>query len=517
MIYVILGQTASGKTSTALYLARKHNVPIISADAYQCFKMMQIGTDKPTEEELDGVTIHYCDCYNPDFVTDVCNFQKSMREVLDSYVSQGKDVIVVGGTFLYIKALLFNYVFYENDEDIADLQGKPLEELQNILKELDPSAYDAVDLRNERRVISAIRNARSGHTREEIVSSNDSGPLYDCRFFEIKCSVEDGNRKIDERVDRMFESGFPDEVRRLMERYPRDLKSFSSIGYRECMDYIDGKTTEKECRNLIKIHTHQYAKRQRTFLRHQFDNSYSGTKDVIQQTIDSLMSINDRSSLILSSQVRAKINNSRVLLAGLGGVGGEVLEGLARLSFHHVTAIDKDVVDASNLNRQTLYTFEDIGVKKCQAAKKRINQINPLVDVTAFDKYITDVSDLGSEKYDVVIDAIDATDGKVALYLKARNDNAVYITSCGLGNHIDSTKVKIGRLKDARDPLAAAFKEKLAANGISKEEIESIACVYATDGRIKHVGRTIGSVVTVPNAGGLAIISYILQKLETEG
>ena len=516
MIYVILGQTASGKTSTALYLARKHDVPIISADAYQCFKMMQIGTDKPTPEELKGVTIHYCDCYDPDFATDVCKFQKTMREVLDSYVSQGKDVIVVGGTFLYIKALLFNYVFYENDEDISDLQGKPLEELQNILKELDPSAYNSIDIQNERRVISAIRNARSGHTRDEIVSNNDSGPIYDCRFFEIKCSVEDGNRKIDERVDRMFESGFLDEVRSLVEKYPRDLKSFSSIGYRECMDYIDGNTTEKQCKDLIKIHTHQYAKRQRTFLRHQFDNSYSGTKDVIKETIDGLMSINDRSNLILSSRARTKINNSRVLLAGLGGVGGEVLEGLARLSFCHVTAIDKDVVDASNLNRQTLYTFEDIGVKKCEVAKKRVNQINPLVDITAVDKCITDISDLGIEKYDVVIDAIDATEGKVALYLKAKNDNALYITSCGLGNHLDSTKVKIGCLKDAKDPLATAFKERLAANDISKEEIDSIACVYATDGRIKHVGRTIGSLVTVPNAGGLGIISYILQKFETE-
>ncbi len=514
MIYVILGQTASGKTSTALYLARKHNVPIISADAYQCFQMMQIGTDKPTEEEIEGIDIQYCDCYAPDFVTDVFNFQKTMRQKLDEYISQGKDVIVVGGTFLYIKALLFNYVFHENEEDVDDLKDKSLEELQSILKEIDPGAYETIDIQNERRVLSAIRNARNGHTRDEIVSENGNEPIYDCRFFEIKCDVEEGNRKIDDRVDRMFEQGFVDEVRDLLMIYPRDLKSFSSIGYRECMDFIDGKTTEKECKKLIKIHTHQYAKRQRTFLRHQFDNSYSGTKDVIQQKIDDLMSINDRTSLLISDSTRAKINNARVLLAGLGGVGGEVLEGLARLSFGHITIIDKDVVDASNLNRQTLYSFEDIGLKKCEAAKKRINQINPLVDVEALDKEIKDVTDLPDERFDIVIDAIDFPDGKVALYLKSKVDNALYITSSGMGNHLDSTKVRIGFMKDTKDPLSRSLRERLLLKNIPEEEIDSIRCVYTTDGRIKHGHRTIGSVVTVPNAGGLAIISYILNYYE---
>ncbi len=314
----------------------------------------------------------------------------------------------------------------------------------------------------------------------------------------------------------MFEEGFVDEVRRLLEIYPRNLRAFGSIGYKECMDYIDGKTTEKECKDLIKIHTHQYAKRQRTFLRHQFDISMSGSKDVIQTTVDNLMSINDRTSLIVSDHVRARINGSNVLLAGLGGVGGEILESLARLSFPHITIIDKDRVEASNLNRQTLYTFEDIGSSKCEVAKKRIGQINPLVDVNALGMEINDVSDLGDSHYDLVIDAIDSIDGKVAVYLKARNDNALYITSSGLGNHIDSTKVRTGTLKDAKDPLASRFKEKLSSLDIPQEEIDNIRCVYAADGRIKHGSRTIGSVVTVPNAGGLAIISLILQIYESE-
>ncbi len=162
---------------------------------------MQIGTDKPTEEELEGVTVHYCDCYDPDHETGVFNFQKTMREVLDKYVSEGKDVIVTGGTFLYIKALLFNYVFYETDDNMEDLEGKSLEELQSILYDLDPQAYKTIDIRNERRVVSAIRTARTGHTREDILSSNNYQPVYDCRFFEIECEVDEGNRKIDDRVD----------------------------------------------------------------------------------------------------------------------------------------------------------------------------------------------------------------------------------------------------------------------------------------------------------------------------
>ena len=116
MIYVILGQTASGKTSLALSLAKRYSLPVISADAFQCFKIRQIGTDKPTREETEGVDYYFYDEYDPDYDRSVFTFQKECRPVIEEYIKKGKDILVVGGNFLYIKALLYKYVFQKSEE-----------------------------------------------------------------------------------------------------------------------------------------------------------------------------------------------------------------------------------------------------------------------------------------------------------------------------------------------------------------------------------------------------------------
>ena len=100
MIYCILGQTASGKTSLAISLAKKYHVPVISADAFQCFKMMQIGTDKPKKEEIEGLDFYFTDEYEPDHEMSVYLFQTEIRPILERYLKEDKDVLVVGGNFL---------------------------------------------------------------------------------------------------------------------------------------------------------------------------------------------------------------------------------------------------------------------------------------------------------------------------------------------------------------------------------------------------------------------------------
>ena len=157
MIYCILGQTASGKTSLALKLAREFHVPIISADAYQCYKIMQVGTDKPSKEEIQGIEYYFYDEYEPDEEVSVYDFQQECRPILERYLKENKDIIVVGGNFLYVKALLFNYVFQKEDEKRkSPYEDMPLEEMQSLLKEKSIETYHSIDHQNPRRVIRAL-------------------------------------------------------------------------------------------------------------------------------------------------------------------------------------------------------------------------------------------------------------------------------------------------------------------------------------------------------------------------
>lgn len=513
MIYVILGQTASGKTSLALSLARKYHLPIISADAYQCYKMMQIGTDKPKKEDIDGIDYHFYDEYDPTYVMNVVTFQKEGRKVLSDYIKKGKDVIVCGGTFLYVKALLFNYVFYQEDIDHS-LDNLSLEELQKMLLDLDPSLYFKIDNQNSRRIKRALLQLKNGHSKDDILALNDNRPLYPCRFFSLEIDKEEGNSKIDKRIDKMIEEGFIDEVKELLKIYPSDLYCFNSIGYKEIISYLNGEMDLNTCIQEIKTHTHQYAKKQRTFLRNQFPNLYKGTKDDIFSLISYDQELKKRTSPLLTPKMKEKIESSKILLAGLGGVGSIVFSSLLRSGVLDITIYDKDKVEVSNLNRQILYDKDDIGLNKVDVASNKAKKLNPLTEVNAFYKDIKEINDLTDVKQDVIIDCIDYVPGKIALYLKAKKDNALYITSMGLALHLDSTKVEYSTLKYACDPLAKKFKEGLKEKGISESEIDSILIVHAVDARKKRKEKFLSSIVTVPNSGGLAIISLLLKKME---
>lgn len=291
MIYCILGQTASGKTSLAIELARRFSLPVISADAYQCYKMMQIGTDKPKTEEIAGLKFYFTDQYDPDAPVSVYLFQKEMRKVLDLYQGEGKDVLVVGGTFLYVKALFYDYDFEEEKETRQpEYDQMELSILQQMLLSRNREIYDSIDNRNKRRLVRALVRLDEGKEHGIVRKAKDGIPLYPVQFLEIIIDKEEGNRKIDDRVDRMFSEGFPEEVKRLAEIYPDNLRSFQAIGYKESLAALkEGKEVDDEVKELIKIHTHQYAKKQRTFLRNQFPDIRKGTKEDIRQYLISVL------------------------------------------------------------------------------------------------------------------------------------------------------------------------------------------------------------------------------------
>lgn len=291
MIYCILGQTASGKTSLAISLAKKYHVPVISADAFQCFKMMQIGTDKPKKEEIEGLDFYFTDEYEPDHEMSVYLFQTEIRPILEKYLKENKDVLVVGGNFLYVKGLLFNYAFEkEENNKQAYYDSLPLEKLQKLLKERDIKTYESIDNKNPRRLVRALVQSDSGKTRDEILKENDGKPLYPVEFLQLEIDKDLGNEKIDERVDQMFSEGFVDEVKRLVRQYGKDLRPFHCIGYDEIIAAMEnGKEDFSETKVLIKVHTHQYAKKQRTFLRNQFPDIRKGSKEEIYQYLSSVL------------------------------------------------------------------------------------------------------------------------------------------------------------------------------------------------------------------------------------
>lgn len=243
---------------------------------------MTIGTDKPTREEVGDIPFYFYDEYDPDHPITVYDFQQELRPILEHYQNEGKDILVVGGTFLYIKALLFNYVFEKEEPVTSVYDDMPLEDLQAKLLSLNPKVYDQIDNKNPRRVVRAIRQLEEGKTRDDILMENDGKPLYPVTFVRIDIDKEEGNRKIDVRVDKMFEEGFEQEVRTLLKKYPSDLRPFSSIGYKEVIDAINNnEPIDDKVKDLIKVHTHQYAKKQRTFLKNQFENVHIGSKQEI--------------------------------------------------------------------------------------------------------------------------------------------------------------------------------------------------------------------------------------------
>ncbi|MCR4697919.1 MAG: tRNA (adenosine(37)-N6)-dimethylallyltransferase MiaA [Bacilli bacterium] len=287
MIYCILGQTASGKTSLALKMAREFHVPIISADAYQCYKIMQVGTDKPSTEEVKDLEYYFYDEYEPDEEVSVYDFQQECRPIIERCLKEDRDLIVVGGNFLYVKALLFNYVFQKEDEKRASpYETMSLQEMQNILKERSLETYNAIDHQNPRRVIRALIQLDEGTSHQDIKEKNDGKPIYPVKFYRLEIDKEEGNKKIDTRIDQMVKQGLIQEVTSLYERYPKNSRPFTTIGYIEIIQAIQaGKKVDQNIIDLIKIHTHQYAKKQRTFLRHQFEDIQSGSKDEIYEIL----------------------------------------------------------------------------------------------------------------------------------------------------------------------------------------------------------------------------------------
>ena len=269
-IAVILGPTATGKSHCGIALAQALDGEIISGDSMLVYRGMDIGTAKPTAEELALVPHHMVDILPPEASFNVVDFKERAERLIYEITARGKLPIIVGGTGLYIKALLEDYKFSSKGEDSAlraeleallAKQGK--EALYARLEKSAPAEAGKIDINNTRRVIRAIEAAESG---DDLSHSKSEELVYDAAVFGLRMERSVLYDRINRRVDIMLEQGLIEETRRLLaEGVPELAQSMQAIGYRQTVLYLKGEWDKQLAVDKIKQATRNFAKRQFTW------------------------------------------------------------------------------------------------------------------------------------------------------------------------------------------------------------------------------------------------------------
>lgn len=280
-LIIITGPTASGKTALSIELAKQTGGEIISADSMQVYRHMEIGSAKVTKEEMDGVPHHLIDVLDPPEEFNVVRFQEMAKKAMEEIYGRGNIPILAGGTGFYIQALLYDIDFTETEEQSGlreeleeTARTKGASALHVMLREIDPESAEAIHENNVKRVIRAIEFYRqtgrkiSDHNREE----REKTPPYQFLYYVLDLPRPLLYSRIDERVDRMMESGLVEEVRALQAMgCTRDMVSMQGLGYKEILDYLNGELTLDEAVYILKRDTRHFAKRQLTWFRRERD------------------------------------------------------------------------------------------------------------------------------------------------------------------------------------------------------------------------------------------------------
>ena len=293
MIIVITGPTGVGKTKLSVMLAKKYSAEIINGDSVQIYKGLDIGSAKVTEEEKENIPHHLFDIKEVTEEYSIYDYQKDCRNKIKEITSRGKNTIIVGGTGLYIKSALYHYTLDDNDSNNLEYEGKTTEELYQELIKLDKDVK--LDKHNRRRVVRALNYYKS--TGKSISLNNDGNKLlYDAIFIGLTMdSREKLYARINDRVDKMIDSGLIHEVKAFYDKGIRTKPLLSAIGYKELYRAFDKEICLPEAVELIKRNSRRYAKRQYTFFNHQFNikwfnvniDNFNKTYDEVCKYIDS--------------------------------------------------------------------------------------------------------------------------------------------------------------------------------------------------------------------------------------
>lgn len=269
-IAVILGPTATGKSHCAIEVAKRVGGEIISGDSMLVYRGMNIGTAKPSPEELRSVPHHLVDILPPEASFSVAEFKPLAEEIINKILAKGHVPIIAGGTGLYLKALIEGYDFNRASVNIelrrqleAKARAKGKAYLYGLLKNLAPNEAERIDPGNERRLIRAIESALQG---EKISRSLESETKYDARVFGLTMERSLLYERINKRVDLMLAAGLEQEVRGLLAKgVSASCQAMQSIGYRQMLWYINGDLTWEDAVAKIKQATRNFAKRQVTW------------------------------------------------------------------------------------------------------------------------------------------------------------------------------------------------------------------------------------------------------------
>lgn len=278
--WVLTGPTASGKTSLSIALAKAYDCEIICMDSMQVYKGMDIGTAKPTAEEMDGVTHHMLDVAKPTDSFSVAQYQEMAEACIEEIQSRGKQVLFVGGTGLYLRALRHPMAMGEvaGDERIrAELEtlaagenGRQL--IHDMLEAIDPQTAARLHVNDVRRVVRALEVYRLTGVPFSQQPQIETDGRFQYRVATLTMDRAVLYSRIEKRIDIMFQQGLADEVRGLLESgIPSDAQAMKAIGYKELVPYICGECTFEEADCLLKQNTRHYAKRQLTWMRREED------------------------------------------------------------------------------------------------------------------------------------------------------------------------------------------------------------------------------------------------------
>ena len=288
MLIVIVGPTGCGKTEIALRVAEFYDAPIINADAFQIYQEMNVGTAKVATNSKEYKKHYLLDIVKPDQTYSVKQYQEGFRKVYSELRKQHKTIVVCGGTGLYIKAALYDYKFEDEQEtDTSDLDKMSNLQLYKLLSSLDPKATETIHMNNRKRVIRAIQIARTHDVnKSEGIDQQEHKLFFEnetVKFLFLNPNRDELYAKINTRVDQMFDNGLVDEVKALLKKYNLSLTAKAAIGYKEVIDYLDGKSSLEDCSELIKKRTRNYAKRQITFFKHQLPCIEFDSKEALLQ------------------------------------------------------------------------------------------------------------------------------------------------------------------------------------------------------------------------------------------
>ena len=288
-VIVICGPTASGKTTLSIQLAQKINGEIISSDSMQIYKDMNIGTAKPDQQEMQGIKHYLLDFVEPNQRYSVADYKKDAENAIEDILQKGKVPIIVGGTGLYVDSLIYGieYPNIEFDENYRKelerrVEKEGLEKLYEKAKKIDPQAMKKISRNDQKRILRVLEiyNATGKTKTEQEIQSRKNEVKYDYRVFAINMDREKLYDRINKRVDIMIQKGLIEEVENLLKKYNEFPTAMQGLGYKEVVEYIQGKVLKEDMIENIKRESRRYAKRQITWFKKNKQTIWIGPNDL---------------------------------------------------------------------------------------------------------------------------------------------------------------------------------------------------------------------------------------------